>query len=264
MTLYALAATRMSDAPPPIPSLRRGRRGGRVLTALVAASALAALVSSSLGGGRANGMAPLSAIGEAPRPAWVEIRKPLQLYSLASPELGRAAPAYEARRLASGAARADTLTFNAFSSENAWLRLTVQRSASEPSTAPASLFVDLARRAAEAGLSIARTGLPRRWATRFGALDVAEVTLDRGGSGAGCLGFRLAEPNAAVAMAGLACPPRGKVLSPPALVCVIERLNLNSAGDDGALRQFFTAAELRRDRFCAGGKYVALEAAPAL
>ena len=211
-------------------------------------------IRRSPSGARRPKYAPVRAV-----PEWIEIKKPLQLYSLRSAEFGKFPPSYEARRLPSGESRIDTLTFGVAGADAAWLRLTVQRSTRPGQAEPPSLFVDLARRAAEAGLAIVKSAVATQLATRFGGLDIAEVALDGGGKTLNCLGFRFADTGPGLRIAGLACPAPGKSVAPGTLACIVERLDLASSGDDEALRKVFTAAELKRDRFCSGSKYVAAE-----
>ena len=270
MTLYTLAAAPQGahcshfeawedDAIPPAAFRLRARGGGRVVAGALVAAALAAAVSWPLRGASDATNVQAAPASAATGENWIEIKKPLQLYSLQSPEFGKSPRSHEARRLASGESRIDTLTFGNAGADAAWLRLTIRRSTAPGQGEEASLFVDLARRAAEAGLAVVKSSVATQTATRFGGLDIAEVALGSGGRTLNCLGFRLADTGPGLRVAGLACPASGKSLAPGTLACVVERLALDSSGDDVALRKLFTAAELKRDRFCNGSKYVAAE-----
>ncbi|AWN48524.1 hypothetical protein DK419_21010 [Methylobacterium terrae] len=117
--------------------------------------------------------------------------------------------------------REDTLTAGAFAVQEApFLRL-VAAEAAEPD-GEGSLFVTLARRAAEAGgLSVARTGEHGRLATRFGALDTVDTTLADPEGRRSCTAFRL---NGALRLEGWLCAPLGLLPEPQAVACAVERL----------------------------------------
>jgi hypothetical protein len=199
---------------------------------------------------------PQAAVKEAPPgpppPAWIDIAQPIQLFNLDAPDIANSTLTYEARRHRTGDGRQDVLTFGKLSGEAPFVRLVLYRVGREkPGEAP--FFVDLARVAASAGLSVARSLTPEDLATRFGDLEAADVDLAAGsGAPTPCLGFRGVLLDGGFRMSGFACGAPEKPLSRPALACLIDRLDLNSAGDDQALAGFFAATELRRDPFCAG------------
>jgi hypothetical protein len=177
------------------------------------------------------------------RPAWSEIQKPFRLFGLNSPEWGRQPTAYRAERHRDGGRR-DHLTFGTFDSNQPWLHLTLYRIGSEDS-GPAPFFVDMARRAAPAGLAVAHMGQPKPLPTRFGSFQVAEFTLE-GQSGASgqstkCLGFRLADAKV-LQIGGFACGAPGRATDRARLACTIDAIDLVAAGDDAEMRAFFTGA----------------------
>ena len=264
MTLFALATAPrpgwaclfLPVAPGPSPYRQRGwLRSGKLASSALASAALAALVSFPLRSGSVDAAA--TAPTRTLPVHWIAIQKPFQLYALASPEFGKAPALYEARRPAIGEGRSDTLNFGAFDGASAFLSVNVLRS-NDTGTDP-GFFVDLARRAAEAGLSVNHTSQPSEIAGRFGAIEHAGAVLGRGGIQAHCQLFRLHETGPGLHVAGLACLAGGRELEPGSLACLVDRLSLVSAGDDAPLRLFFVTAELKRDRFCAGSKYLATE-----
>jgi hypothetical protein len=188
-------------------------------------------------------------------PAWLDIVKPVQLFSLQANELSSLPLVYTARRRADGAGREDVLAFGTLAGERPALRLRISRA--DASTAVPPLYVALARQAAEAGLSVGRSGLPDLMPTRFGAFEIADIALanSRGaaapGGAATCSGFRLVNDRPGFTIIGLAC---GDVRPWPrkALACLVDRLDLASGGDDRQLIDFFAATELRRDGACEG------------
>jgi len=126
------------------------------------------------------------------------------------------------------------------------VRLTLYRVGTEP-VLNAPLFVELARAAATAGLSVSRSLSPVAMPTRFGSFEVSDLDLGAGDNPSiPCLGFRSAGLNGGFRISGFACGAKAQPMSTPALTCLIDRLDLNSAGDDQALANFFAASELRR------------------
>ena len=271
MTLFALCSAKRrawaswflpggSEAEPmdgPIwPRQKRWLGGARLASSALASAALAALVSMPMrGGGKSVDGPAASARGTAA--SWIDIQKPFQLYALPSPEFGKAPSLYEARRQAVGEGRVDTLAFGKFDGTGPYLRVSVQRLAG-PGLA-SGFFIDLARRAAEAGLAVSHPSVTAQIASSFGGLDYASATLEHSGTQARCQLFRLSDTGTDLQVAGLACAGGGRELEPGGLACLVDRLSLISSRDDAALRLFFAAAELKRDHFCAGSKYLAAD-----
>lgn len=237
------------------PRQNRWPGGGRLASSALASAALAALVSMPMRGVKSVDGPAASARG--PAASWVDIQKPFQLYTLPSPEFGKAPSLYEARRLAVGEGRIDTLVFGKFDGTSSYLRVSIQRLA-EPGPA-SGFFIDLARRAAEAGLAVSHPSVTAQIASSFGGLDFASATLEHGGTQARCQLFRLSDSGPDLHVAGLACAGGGRELEPSGLACLIDRLSLISARDDAALRLFFAAADLKRDHFCAISKHLAAD-----
>jgi hypothetical protein len=104
------------------------------------------------------------------KPAWVEIQKPFRLFALNAPDWGRDLT-YSAERHRDGGGRRDHLTFGKFGA-TAWLQITLYRPGMEEAD-PTPFFTDMARRAAPAGLAVARMGQPQQVPTRVGSFDVA-------------------------------------------------------------------------------------------
>src|SRR6476661_330067 len=105
------------------------------------------------------------------KPAWVEIQKPFRLFALNAPDWGRDLT-YSAERHRDGGGRRDHLTFGKFGA-TAWLQITLYRPGMEEAD-PTPFFTDMARRAAPAGLAVARMGQPQQVPTRVGSFDVAD------------------------------------------------------------------------------------------
>lgn len=197
------------------------------------------------------------------KPAWIDIPKPFRLFALNSPEWGREPTSYTAQRHRDGGGRRDHLTFGAFGADRPWLHLTLYRTGMEDSGL-APFFVDMARRAAPAGLAVARMGQPKVLLTRFGAFDVADFTLAAPGGASGpstrCVGFRLADAKL-LQIGGFACGRPGTQIDRSRLACTLEQIDLVSAGDDKELRAFFTGAPSEPGPACRGSDPAAAEAA---
>lgn len=228
-----------------------------------------ALASQSVTGGLAlcgllytlalwSGTGPARLLNEAPiaprLAAWIDIPRPREIFLLEAPEFAGAAKVYEARRHRTGGGRQDVLEFGGLDGDAPMLRLVFYRPGKEALPDP-PFFVDLARRAAETGHAIARAAQPAALATRFGAFEVADVSLARNGSPArGCLGFRFNTAETDLRIAGFACgggkAPLPSFPSKPALACLIGRIDLAPTSEDGGLVWFFAAHETVRDPNC--------------
>ena len=182
--------------------------------------------------------------------AWLEVVKPIEIFSLEANDFSKATRLYRARRHAEGGGRQDTMILGAPGREPA-LRLSLYRRGTEPySRGP--FFADIAHQAADAGLAVIRSGLPDLLPTRFGAFEVADVSLGGGSAPpVPCSGYRLVVDKPALTITGLACVAR-TAMSRSALQCVLDRLDLASGGADKALVEFFAASELHRTATCSG------------
>ncbi len=147
--------------------LRRRRRGlGTALGAVVMlAIGLVILAANTPDARRGAGVDAAPVV--APPPVWVDIVHPIRLFDLTAPELAKAPMLYAARRNRLGGGRQDILTFGALDGP-IYVRLVLYRVGAEPVPAM-PLFVDLARAAAAADLSIGRSLTPAPMPTRFGA-----------------------------------------------------------------------------------------------
>ncbi len=220
--------------------------GGIALATLAGGLGLALLAE-------ADAPLPVAHIDEqaAPAPAWIQINRPFELYGLEVPEVAKLSKSYEALRHQTGGGRQDILTFGNVKPDSAYFRLILYRLGEED--APnAPFFVELARRAADGNLSITKSIPPVSLATRFGDAEVADVTLTAAeGTSLPCLGIRMQAKGVPWRMTGFACGG-AKPLPRQELQCIFDRLDLNTAGDDRALANFFAETELRRNPACAG------------
>ena len=185
-------------------------------------------------------------------PEWLDVPRPIHIFDLEAPALRGLPLVYSARRRSSGEGREDWLAYGALGSDAPALRLRLYRRADKIASSP-PLFAAVATQAAKAGLSISRASLADLLPTRFGAFEIADVTLrDANVASIPCSGFRLTLATPALTIGGLACGTADRPLNRIALACLLDRLDLRSGGDDRAMIDFFAASERRRDPNCRG------------
>ncbi|NIX75444.1 hypothetical protein [Microvirga terricola] len=188
--------------------------------------------------GAPKGLTPSVLI--APAPVWKPIPASPALYAL-DKSLGPATA--EARQHTSGG-REDTLTLGTFG-EARHARIALIQGFSEPAR---SFFVDLARRAAEAGLSVARNTQSRMVATKFGPVETAAVTLV-GATEQSCQAFRFADASNNFGFHGWLCGAAAPTADDVQLACFVDRITLTN-GDYSTLKALFARAERSRLEVC--------------
>jgi hypothetical protein len=223
---------------------RPGRRPSWTCPGLGSAAAAAAIVAgmSYLAPGRlepprSGGEAVAPAAATAPAPLWQPIVGPPR-FVLPVAGLEALVREHAARRHVDGT-REDVLTLGTFETGGPHLRLVVRTGA--PAT-QASLFLELARHAAGAGIAVVRTGQPGSFASKLGAGETAEAVL-AGATERPCSAFRIAEPG--LRLLGWACD-----LPEAAHTCIIDGLALAEPREDPE-RVRFAEAERLRDPACA-------------
>lgn len=180
---------------------------------------------------------------------WVAVTRPIGIFNLEAPELGRAAPTVEARRSQDGSRREDLLSFGDFAGSNPHLTLRL-RTGDGIAARPASFTVALVHAAALRSLAVERGSTPAIIETRFGALETADIILGDGTESRACLAFRTAGSEAPFAMSGWWCAG-AKPSDRQQLTCLIDRLDLANAGAEPGLRAAFARSELQRQPGCA-------------
>ena len=236
-------------------ALRNRERIQHGAISFLAALGIACLLALAFSAWRAA-LPPPPPLAAAPPSTWVEIVKPSHMFSVETPLFGKSPRLYEARSHREGGGRQDTLAYGAAAPGDApLLHMMLYRRGSE-ALPEATFFVEIARRAAQAGFSVSRSGLPEMLPSRFGAFEVADMQLGYGAGVANCMGFRLQVGNPALLVSGFACGGSAG-LDRPGLACALDRLDLASAGGDGELAKFFSLAESARGKACAGVKSAA-------
>ncbi len=268
-SIFGIELFAVHSAPEPLVRRRRPGRGWAVrvglgATALLLVAAAADLLSKSASARSVEPPAaeavktPSLAARTDERPVWIEVNRPIQLFELAGPAFSRLTLTYRARRRTDGAERQDLLAYGSFGGETPYVSLSVLRTGTDPE--PATFFVAMARLAADHDLAVVRSGNPAMMATRFGAFAAADLTLQRDGTAQACLGFRLqssGEAAAPVEISGFACGTATKPMDRDVLACLLDRVDLVSAGEDARLQRFFVDAERRRGQGCKSQRLLA-------
>lgn len=233
----------------PCPSVRH-------LMQVLAAGAVVAVLSLAARGGGPDPAAP--AMEAPPGPGFVPVSAqavrpamPLALsaprFRLNDPEAIEAPRAEAARLNPSSGRREDLLVQGGFDTiEAPYLRLTLTE-ASETEPGP-SLFITLARRAADGqALAVIRTGERGAIETKFGPMETLQFTLGGEGKRA-CTGFASLNPDA-LRLDGWLCAPLGQAPEPRAITCLLDKVVLN--GQASPEREAaFASFEARRDPGC--------------
>ena len=157
--------------------------------------------------------------------------------------------AHEARRHNPGGGREDIFTFGAPGGEHGFARVVAYRIGSEAGP-PGTMFLEMARRAAEAGFAVARSAFPAPLPTRFGLLEVADLTLAGEAGEQRCMAWRMVADEQDLRVTGWLCGAEGKPVDRQTLTCFAERLDLPASQTDKGLRAFFSAVERPRSAGC--------------
>ncbi|MEZ0168941.1 hypothetical protein [Microvirga sp. TS319] len=177
----------------------------------------------------------------APAPAWTPLAPAPALYAL---EKATGALTIEARQNASGA-REDILILGRFGNAP-YARLTLVQGSAEP---PRSFFVDVARRAAQAGLAVSRLAQSRMVATKFGPVEAAVVTLV-GSREQECQALRFSDGDSGFGFQGWLCDGQAGAPDDAQLACLIDGIALSGAGSP-SLKALFLRVDRNRTEACA-------------
>lgn len=246
------------DAGAPKRRAGRRRRGpglafAWVRTGLVAVPVIAGLVALAPPEGSGGLLDEPRVTASLPSPARRDTDSPWQpvaspAFAVSGPEWRGRDIAVAARRNVSTGAREDAFTAGAFEAAAPFLHLVVIR---DPRSAPAAtLFLAVARRAAAAGLAVARTGPSSPLATRFGAAEIAPVTLASGAGERACTALRLKRPDGGFGLEGWVCGAQGQPPTAAKLACALDGLTLASGAGQATLKAVFVQADRRGSESC--------------
>lgn len=180
---------------------------------------------------------------------WVRLARPLNLYSIDAPEFAKLPQQHQARRHSIGNGREDRFTVGDFAGLQLYYDVRLYRPGGEQ-RADSTLFVETVRRLAGDGLTVTRMAADEQHRTKFGMASVADATVQDGERQRHCLAFRLGGTGDPLTIAGLACGAETRPLDRAMLTCFIDRISLLASGDDAALRNVFSSAELSRHAGC--------------
>lgn len=182
------------------------------------------------------------------RDAWIPVRKPFPVYHVEAAEIEQAELVHRVATRDRQTRQDSFLWTNSQPKPNSLQRpaihLIIERYENGlPTTRP--LFPDLARRAAEIGVSIERLQAAQEVMTKFGSMEVAEAHLASDSSRMACLAFRRNDTSGLV-LAGWYCGTKERPADRVSFVCFIDRIDLVGAGQDQPLRRLFAQAERQR------------------
>jgi hypothetical protein len=142
---------------------------------------------------------------------------------------------YESRARQSPGERWDTLTFGDVNSDDLLFRVTLHTAHSALAASP-SLFVALAKQAAEVGAAIIHATSAQTSTAEEIPAEWAEITLAGAKGERRCIGFRFAR-TPEIDLSGFACGDKTTALDQAALRCLIGRLSPTAAGAEIGLGQ---------------------------
>ncbi|WP_284177706.1 hypothetical protein [Rhabdaerophilum sp. SD176] len=182
------------------------------------------------------------------RDVWMPVRKPFAVYHVEAPEIEQAELVHRVATKDRQTRQDSFLWTNSQPKSNSLQRpaihLVIERFENGLPTAR-PLFPDLARRAAEIGVSIERLQAAQDVMTKFGSMEVAEAHLASDSSRMACLAFRRNDTSGLV-LAGWYCGTKDRPADRVSFVCFIDRIDLVGAGQDQPLRRLFAQAERQR------------------
>ncbi|WP_457089129.1 hypothetical protein [Microvirga sp. P5_D2] len=176
----------------------------------------------------------------APAPMWNPLPQTAALYGF---EKNALPVTVEARQHTNGA-REDTLMLGRFG-EARHARVTLLQGSTEPAR---SFFIDIVRRAAQAGLAVSRNAQSRMVATKFGPVEAALITLT-GPREQDCQAFRFPHNEAGFGFEGWLCGSAAAHVDEVQLTCFIDGLTLSGAGSP-SVKAVFARAEGNRIEAC--------------
>ena len=183
---------------------------------------------------------------------WQAVEKPAIPVSIDMPEWKGLGRTHEARRHARTRLREDMIAIGQPQSNGLYARLVMARSANGEALPSGSFYLDVARRAAQAGLAVVKSEAPSSLDTKFGPFEMAEAELVTGSVTRPCFAFRGPEGESGIRLTGFVCGTAERKPDPRQLTCFIDRLE--PSVEDRAVRDLFRGTEVYRNAACRNGK----------
>lgn len=183
---------------------------------------------------------------------WQAVEKPAMPVSIDMPEWKGLARSHEARRHARTRLREDVIAIGQPQSNALFARLVLARSANGEALPGGSFYLDVARRAAQAGLAVVKSETPSSLDTKFGPFEMAEADLATGSITRPCFAFRGPEGESGIRLTGFVCGTAEKKPDPRQLSCFIDRLEPSI--EDRTVRDLFRGTDIHRNPACRNGK----------
>ncbi|MBY6240789.1 hypothetical protein [Methylosinus sp. Sm6] len=171
---------------------------------------------------------------------------PKAAFDLDVPELAKErVVALEPSRHAGG--RQESMTFGGFDAGRFYLRIDILQPTGDK-LGNSDFFLDMARHAADAGLSVVRIAQPIPLSGRAGAFEAADIRLSqRQGEGPvterGCTAVRLIDSTLSIEIAGLACGAAGRPVDRRVATCLLDRVFYLPGGKNEGLQKAFAKAD---------------------
>jgi hypothetical protein len=194
--------------------------------------------------------ASVASAGRAPAAPeeWQAVEKPAMPVSIDMPEWKGLGRSHEARRHARTRLREDLIAIGQPQSNGVYARLVLARSANGEPLPGGSFYLDVTRRAAQAGLAVIKSEAPSSLDTKFGPFEMAEFNMATGSVTRPCFAFRGPEGESGIRMTGFVCGTAEKKPDPRQLTCFIDRLEPSI--EDRTVRDLFRGTEAFRSAAC--------------
>jgi hypothetical protein len=190
-----------------------------------------------------------------PQPQWIEIPRAQGAFSMNSSSLDGIGAHYVVRRHRSGGGRKDELTFGDPSARRPYVRIVFYRPGTEGMAEPDPLeaIVEVASRSS---IDAELQETDRTVATKFGTLPIVAMTVKNVTGPRYCIATAAAWSDPRLGLTAWWCNEGAELVAHGDFACLLDRLELMSAGGDDRLAEFFANAELRRRTCGPDGSFV--------
>lgn len=179
---------------------------------------------------------------------WQAVEKPAMPVSVDMPEWKGLSRAHDARRHVRTRLREDVIAIGQPTSQGLYARLVLARSANGEALPGGSFYLDVTRRAAQAGFAVIKSDAPSSLDTKLGPFEMAEAEMVTGSITRPCFAFRGPEGESGIRLTGFLCGTAERKPDPRQLTCFIDRLE--PAIEDRAVRDLFRGSDAYRNPTC--------------